>query len=181
MTRIQPIDPAAAPARTRELLEGVRKALGMTPNMMKTMARSPAVLEGYLALNRALSEGLLDPGFRERIALAVAEYNACGYCLSAHAVLGKAAGLTDAEVDAARRGAAAAGKVEAGLQFAQELVRRRGGVSDEALARVRGAGCSDAEIAEIVAHVALNVFTNYLNLVARTEVDFPVVVPARAA
>ena len=181
MTRISAIDPASAAGRTRELLEGVHKALGMTPNMMKTMARSPAVLEGYLALNSALARGALGPGFREQLALTVAQANGCDYCLSAHTALGQAAGLGAEELSAARRGTAPDLKAEAGLKFAQEVVRHRGQIPDESLARVRRAGYNDAEIAEIIAHVALNIFTNYFNVVAQTEVDFPRVTAAQAA
>jgi uncharacterized peroxidase-related enzyme len=181
MTRIAPLDPSAAGGRVQQLLAGVHQALGMTPNMMKTMAHSPAVLEGYLSFSGALSRGALPAGFREQIALAVAEANACDYCLSAHTALGKAAGLAPEELSAARKGSAPDRKAETGLWFAQEMLRRRGQLPDEALARVRQAGYSDAEIAEIIAHVALNVFTNYFNIVSGTEVDFPRVTAVRAA
>lgn len=173
MSRIHPLDPATASGRAKELLDGVHKALGLTPNMMKTMAHSPAVLEGYLTWNKALSHGVLGARLHEQIALAVAQANACDYCLSAHTALGKAAGLGAEELSAARRGSAPDRKAEAGLHFAQEVVRQRGQISDETLAQVRQAGYSDGEIAELIAHVALNVFTNYFNLVAQTEVDFP--------
>jgi uncharacterized peroxidase-related enzyme len=176
VTRIRPIDPAAESGRTRELLDGVQKALGMTPNMMKTMAKSRAVLEGYLNFNRALSLGKLSPKFREQIALAVAQTNLCNYCLSAHTALGKAAGLQPDELTAARRGASEDSRTEEGLMFAEEVVRQHGQVADEAVARVRKAGYSDGEVAEIIAEVALNVFTNYFNLVALPEIDFPPVI-----
>ncbi len=180
MTRITAIDPAAATGRSRELLDAVRKALGITPNMMRTMAHSPAVLEGYLNFNKALSHGVLGPGFREQIAVAVAQANGCDYCLSAHATFGKAAGLTPEEIGAARTGAAADKKAEAGLKFALEVVRQRGHVSDGDLDSLRRAGYCNAEIAEVIAHVAINVFTNYLNVIAQTEVDFPRMRAARA-
>jgi uncharacterized peroxidase-related enzyme len=181
MTRIQPIDASAAAGRTRTLLDGVQAALGITPNMMKTMAHSPAVLEGYLGLSGALSKGALEPKLREQIALAVAQANACDYCLSAHSVLGKAAGLGPEEVTTARRGSASDPKAEAGLRFAQDVVRQRGQVTDESFARVRRAGYSDAEIAEVIAHVALNLLTNYFNSVTQPEVDFPRVSAGQAA
>ncbi len=181
MTRINAIDPAAVSGRTKELLDGVQKALGMTPNMMKTMGRSPAVLEGYLSLNKALSNGALPARFREQIALAVAQLNQCDYSLSAHTALGKAAGLEAQELMAARQGVASDSKAEAGLKFAQEVVLQHGQISDEVLARVRRAGYSDVEIAEVIAHVALNIFTNYFNVIAQTEVDFPRVTASLAA
>jgi uncharacterized peroxidase-related enzyme len=173
MTRIHAIDPAATAGQTRELLDSVKTKLGMTPNMMRTMANSPAVLEGYLNLNGALSRGLLEAKFREQLALTVAQANDCEYCLAAHTALGSAAGLAPSELAAARQGAGGNGKADAGLRFAQEVVRGRGRISGAALDQLRNAGFNDGEIAEIIAHVALNVFTNYFNVIARTEVDFP--------
>jgi uncharacterized peroxidase-related enzyme len=181
MTRINPIPPAEAPARAKELLDGVQQTLGVTPNMMKTMANSPAVLDGYLAFNNSLTRGALRAGFREQIALAVAQSNGCDYCLSAHTALGKAAGLSPEETSAARGASGLGGKTDAGLKFAQEIVAHRGRIPDESLAAVRQAGYSEAEISEIIGHVALNIFTNYFNLVAQTEVDFPKVAAAHTS
>ena len=180
MSRIAPLDPAAA-GRARALLDGVQAVLGMTPNMMRTMAQSPAVLDGYLSLSRALARGGLEPKLHEQIAITVAQANACDYCLSAHTALGLAAGLGPEELAAAREGAAPDPKAEAGLHFAREVVRQRGLIPDEALARIREAGYSDGEIGEVIAHVALNIFTNYFNGVAQPEVDFPRVSAAPAA
>jgi uncharacterized peroxidase-related enzyme len=173
MTRVAPIDTAAATPTSRQLLEGIQKSLGMTPNMMRTMAHSAAVLDGYLAFNRALSRGVLTPAFREQLALAVAQQNHCDYCLSAHTAFGKSAGLSEDDLGAARSGRSGDPKQEAGLRFAQDVVSGRGQISDDALSRVRQAGYSEAEIAEVIAHIALNIFTNYFNLVAKPEIDFP--------
>jgi uncharacterized peroxidase-related enzyme len=171
MTRIHPI--SAPSAAAKDLLGSVQAALGITPNMMKTMAHSPAALQGYLSLSGALAKGVLDGKFREQIALAVAQANACDYCLSAHSVLGAGAGLTAEDISAARKGRARDGKAESGLKFAQQVARNRGQITDDDLSRVKQAGYSDAEIAEVIAHVALNVFTNYFNTIAQTEIDFP--------
>lgn len=173
MSRISAVDRAAADEGVRRLFDAIEKSLGILPNMMRTMARSPRVLEGYTALNGALSRGLLPAGLREQIALAVAELNACDYCLSAHSALGRAAGLSDAELEGSRHGEAMDPRARAALRFAQAVVERRGGVSDGQLAEVRAAGFTDGEIAEIIAHVALNVFTNYFNRAAETDIDFP--------
>ena len=180
MSRLQALDPAAATGKAHALLDGVRKKLGVVPNMMRTMAASPAVLEGYLGLSGALGSGMLPGKLREQIALAVAEANGCGYCLAAHSLLGSKAGLAEAEVVAARRGEALDTRAHAAIHFALAVVAARGGVTDAELERVRGAGFGDAEIAEIVAHVALNVLTNYLNRAAATEIDFPPVPPLDA-
>jgi uncharacterized peroxidase-related enzyme len=171
MQRIAAVNPAAGKAR--QLLDGVQAKLGMTPNMMKTMAAAPSVLEAYLNFNATLSTGLLDARFREQIALAVAQANSCQYCLAAHSAIGAMVGLAAADIRSSREAQAPDARREAGLRFAQALVVERGEVSDQAIAKVKGAGYSDGEIAEIVANVALNIFTNYFNNTARTEVDFP--------
>lgn len=173
MSRIKPIEPAQASGKAKQLLDGVEAKLGMTPNMMKIMAQSPAVLEAYLNFAGTLGRGSLDAKVREQIALVVGQTNSCGYCVAAHTALGKAAGLNTEEIESSRSGHSANLKVAVGLEFARRIVNQRGMLSDEDLALARTAGFSDAEIVEIVAHVALNVLTNYLNLVAQTEVDFP--------
>ena len=173
MPRVLAIAVKDAEENTKAILEGVQKKLGMAPNLFRTLANSQAALEGYLKFEGALATGGLDRKVREQIALAVAQANECQYCLSAHTLLGKSAGLGEAELRDSRSGASADPKVDAMLRFALSVVKRKGGVSDADLARVREAGVSDAEIVEIVAHVALNILTNYINLVAQTEVDFP--------
>jgi uncharacterized peroxidase-related enzyme len=172
MVRLTPVDPAEANGRAKELLAGVKAKLGFAPNMMRTMGVAPAVLEGYLAFSAALAGGGLPARLREQIALAVAEVNGCGYCLAAHSTFGKMAGLTNADVLASRRGAATDSKAAAALEFARRVVGERGHVTDADVKRVRESGYGDAEVTEIVANVVLNVFTNYINLVAGTETDF---------
>jgi uncharacterized peroxidase-related enzyme len=180
MPRINAIETAAAAPKAKTLLQGVQKKLGMTPNLMRTMANSPAVLEAYLGFSNSLSQSSLSPKLREQIALTVGEVNRCQYCLSAHTTLGKMVGLGDEEISDSRRGVSPDRKTEAVLRFARKIVNERGWVSDADIAAVRAAGVSDTEIAEIVAAVALNLFTNYFNHVAGTEVDFPEVEPAPA-
>ena len=173
MQRINAIDPAEATGKTKKLLDGVQAKLGMTPNLMKTLASAPAALEAYLNFGAILGTGVLEAKFREQIAIAVAQANSCEYCLSAHATIGKMVGLTPEEIAASRESHSEDAKRNAGLQLAQAIVVQRGEVSDAALASPRTAGYTDGEITEIVANVAVNIFTNYFNLVARTEVDFP--------
>jgi len=156
-------------------LDAVQRKLGMTPNMTRTMAQSPAVLEAYLSFSAALGGGTLDAKLREQIALAVGELNRCQYCVSAHTAIGKMVGLNEKDLMASRRGTSPERKVEEALRFAQTVIARRGEVSDDDMGRLRQAGYSDGEIAEIVANVVLNIFTNYFNHVAQTEVDFPTV------
>lgn len=173
MSRMTVLDPAVATGKTKELLDAVKSKMGKVPNLVRTMAHSSAALEAYLNLSGALAGGVLTPKQREQIALAVAQANGCEYCLSAHTLLGKMAGLGEGEIAAARQGSAADPKSNAILQFARQVVDHRGAVSDAVVSQALQAGLTEGEIAEIVANVALNVYTNYLNNVARIEVDFP--------
>lgn len=173
MSRINPVDRHTTHEAIRRSFDAVEKQLGVLPNMMRTMAASPAVLEGYLGLSAALRRGALPVALQEQIAVATAEANVCDYCLSAHMALGRRAGVTAEELDANRAGRSADSKVAAALRFASAMLERRGGVSDEEFVRVQAAGFADGEIAEIIAHVALNVLTNYFNRAAKTEIDFP--------
>ena len=173
MSRISPIDRNTSSDSLRRTFDAVQKQLGVVPNMMRTMAQSPSVLQGYLALGDSLRKGALPAALQERIALVVAETNECDYCLSAHTVLGRGAGLSDDQILASREARDADVKVGAALQFARAIVERRGAVSDQEFARARTAGLTDGEIAEVIAHVALNVFTNYFNRAVQTEIDFP--------
>jgi len=183
MSRINtPASVEAAPAAARPLLEAVKKQIGSVPNLFRVVANSPAALEGYLGLNGALSKGSLDAATRERIAIAVAEINDCGYCLSAHSFIGKnVAKLDDTEITANRSGASNDLKASAAVRFAARVVDARGHVSDADIAAVKAAGYDDAQVVEIVLHVALNTLTNYVNEVAKTEIDFPVVALRSAA
>jgi uncharacterized peroxidase-related enzyme len=183
MTRIPtPATIADAPEKSRPLLEAVAKQLGSAPNMFRSIALSPHALEGHLGLFGALGKGALPAQTRERIALAVAEVNGCGYCLSAHTYLGRnLAKLDDAEITANRSGASNDPKADAAVRFAAKVARLRGHVTDADFNAVKGAGYTDAQIIEIVAHVALNSWTNYFNEVFQTEIDFPVVEPRKAA
>lgn len=173
MPRIQPIDLNRTDSRTAETLSQVRAKLGRLPNLITTLARAPAALDGYLQLSQAIAGGRLSARQRELIAIAVAEQNDCDYCLSAHAALGKLAGLNADTIEDARQGRATDPLEAAVIALALTIVRSRGGVSDAELESAREAGLDDEQIVEIVANVALNVMTNYVNRVANTTVDFP--------
>jgi len=177
MTRINtPASIETSPEAAQPLLQAVKKQLGVVPNLFRVVGNSPAALEGYLGLNGALAKGSLEAATRERIALAVAEVNGCDYCLSAHTYLGKnLSKLSDAEIATNREGGSTDPKADAAVRFAAKLVKARGHVSDADIQAVKQAGYTDAQIVEIVLHVALNTLTNYVNVVAETEIDFPVV------
>jgi len=183
MSRISvPSSVDAAPEAARASLQAVGKSLGVVPNLFRLVALSPAALKGYLGIGSALSGAALDAKTQERIALAVAEINRCQYCLSAHTDLARnVAGLDDAEITANRNGASNDLRADAAVRFAASLVMSRGHVSDRDLSELRAAGYAEAEIIEIVLAVALNTFTNYVNEVAQTDIDFPVVDLQRSA
>jgi uncharacterized peroxidase-related enzyme len=173
MPRLNPVDPAHADVRAKPLLDAVHKKLGLTPNMMKTMATSPAVLRGYLDFAGALGGASVSARTQELVAIAVAETNGCDYCLSAHTTIGGLFKIPAAELDAARDARNPDPKIAATLRFARHVVATRGRVGDTEVAALRATGVTDAELAEIVAIAALNVFTNLFNNVAGTDVDFP--------
>lgn len=163
------------PEASKPILDAVHKQLGVVPNMFRLVASSPAALQGFAANNGALAK-TLDVKTRERIALAIAEVNGCDYCLSAHSYLAlNLAKLTPAEIALNRKGASGDTKADAAVQFATKVVRERGHVTDADIKAVRDAGFSDSQIVEIVAVTAENIFTNLLNVVADTDIDFPVV------
>lgn len=177
MPRLTALTNAAATDKARNLLDAVQQKLGMTPNLMRTMAHSPAVLESYLQFSGLLKQGALTDQHREQVSLTVAEANECDYCLAAHSTLGKMAGLSPEQIRDSRAGVDSDPQSAALLKFSRTIVHKRGQVSDQDLQEVRDAGFSDEQVAEIAANVALNIFTNYFNNIAQTEVDFPEVEP----
>ena len=175
MPRLKAIEPGQVTGQAKELLAAVNEKYGMVPNLARTLANSPAALQGYLVFGEALDGGVLPAKLCEQIALTVSEANGCGYCVAAHCAIGKSVGLSDSELTDARQSSSPDSKVNAALHFARQLVENRGWVSDEDVDRVRRAGYGDAEIAELVAVVAWKTFANYFNHVAGTKVDFPAV------
>jgi uncharacterized peroxidase-related enzyme len=175
--RMKAIDPAMARGKAKELLDDVVKKYGGAPNSFKTMAHSPAGLQGFLGLSGTLEGGVLPFETRYQIAIAVSEINGCAYCLSAFTAIGKSGGMRDETLAMCRRAGSADPKVDAMLKFAAAIVRKRGAVTPEDFQKVKSAGCSDEEVQEIVANVALFTFANYINLVIGTEIDFPLVMP----
>jgi uncharacterized peroxidase-related enzyme len=174
MSYITAIDPSTAPPTVRPLLDGVQKGMGATPNMFRVAAQSPVALESLVAQFGAMDKGSFNARTREALALVVSESNACDYCISAHTMLGRRAGLNDEALEQVRFGKSDDAHLDALLKLARTVVNRRGHIGD-ALDEARRSGITDAEIVELLASVALTTFTNYLNVVAGTEIDFPVV------
>jgi uncharacterized peroxidase-related enzyme len=176
MSRLPLIEPGTADKITEELFATARRQIGGTPNMIRAMANSPAVLNGYLALSAALSRGCLGPAAREEIALAIAHRNGCDYCSAAHTFAAeRILHLDAATIDAARQGHSDDPRAGAVLRLATDVNDARGGVTQAQLDAARAAGLSDSEIAEVVGNVALNVLTNYFNKAVDVDIDFPLV------
>ena len=183
MTRLNAVDPSTASGETKELLDAVQSKIGMTPNVLRTLANSPVALKSYLAVSETLAGGSFDPKTREAIALTVAGANDCSYCASAHAALSKALNVNGDEISLRLLGVSRDPALNALLAFARTVVEKHGFVDDTDLSTVRAAGHSDSAIVEIVANVTANILTNYINHIAETEIDFPEIdrVQTRAA
>ena len=179
MPRLTPIDPATATGEAKGLLDGIQAAFGTTPNSFRAMANNPAVLKGWIELSDALGT-TLTRRLGEQIAIAIAEQNGCAYCLSAHSAVAGLLRIDAHEIDRNRSGESDDERTAAVLRFALTVNAKRGGVSDNDLDEIRAAGYDDADIAAIVAHVSLNVFTNYLNRVAQPVIDYPELTPRMA-
>lgn len=173
MSRIEVVNPETATGEVKPLLDAVQSALGVVPNFIRALANSPAALQGFLGLYHISGNGALDAKTRERIALAVAEQNACQYCVSAHTAIGRKAGLDNAEILANRNATSSDAKAAGALVFARALVVNMGDVTKAEFDAVRQAGHSDGEIMEIIAHVTLNIFTNLIGKATQIEIDFP--------
>lgn len=170
-----------APDGSKPVLDAIHNQLGAVPNLFRLIANSPAAINAYAGFNAPLARAV-DVKTRERIALAVAEVNGCDYCLSAHTYLAlNLAKISPEEIALNRKGASGDARADAAVGFAAKVASKRGHVSDADIAAVRKAGFTEAQIVEIVALVAENTFTNYLNEVARTDIDFPVVRAFEAA
>ncbi|HEV2610108.1 MAG TPA: carboxymuconolactone decarboxylase family protein [Noviherbaspirillum sp.] len=161
------------PDVSRDLLKQIHTAFNATPNMFKAVANSPAALRSMWGAFSALAGGSIDAKLGEQIAVAIANRNHCEYCLAAHTLLGKKAGASADEMASAQLGRAADPKTAAALAFALKVVNERAHLSDDDVAAVRAAGFTDEQIVEIMAHVALNLFTNYVNVAFDVPVDFP--------
>jgi len=173
MTTISPLDPAQATPEVAAILQAVKAKLGRVPNLFLTLAKAPAALKAYLGASEAIGTGRLDAQQREVIALSVAEANGCDYCLAAHSAIGKMVGLDADTIAQSRSGVPANHRQAAIASFARAVVRERGQVSPLDLQAAREGGLDDQDLLEVVANVAINILTNYTNLVAGTEVDFP--------
>lgn len=173
MNRIAQLDPQTTTGPAKAIFESVQGKLGVVPNLFRVLGNAPAALQGYLNFSAALADGSFSPTVREQIALAVAETNQCAYCLSAHTFIAGKLGLAQQELAEARQANAADPRTDAILKLAHSIVVQRGELGATGLEHARRAGLTDGEIVETVAHVALNIFSNYINHIAGTVIDFP--------
>jgi len=181
MSRVPLIDKTQTTPDRKTLLDAIQGAFGATPNMFRAVANSPAALKSMWGAFGALGGGVIAPILGEKIAVAIADRNHCNYCLAAHTALGRKAGATADEMNAAQAGQSSDPATAAALRFAVTLVERRGQVNADEVSALRAHGFSDEQIVEIIAHVALNLFTNYVNVALDVPVDFPAVKLLRAA
>lgn len=162
-----------APAASQVLLSQIHQAFGATPNMFKAVANSPAALQSMWAAFGALGAGTLGAKLGEQVAVAIANRNQCEYCLAAHTVLGQKAGATASEMAAAQVGQSDDPRTAAALRFALKVVSERAQLSDGDVAQLHEVGFNDEQVVELMAHIALNLFTNYINVALNVPVDFP--------
>ncbi|WP_441250916.1 carboxymuconolactone decarboxylase family protein [Kitasatospora sp. McL0602] len=175
MSRLPQLTVETATEEQRELLEGTLKQLGKLPNLYAAMANGPAALRGYLAMREALVGGTFSTKQREQLALFIAQENGCTYCVSAHSMRGSKVGMSAEQLLETRKGNDTDPHMHAVLHLTSDIMANGGDITDATLAEAREAGVTDAEIAEIVGHVALNVLSNYFNHVAQPDLDFPLV------
>ncbi len=180
MTRLTQITDDAASAEASALFGAIKSKVGMVPNLYRVVANQPAALKGLLGLGEALGKGAFDAPTREAIALTVAGANSCDYCASAHTAISKGLKVSDGEISARLKGKSEDARVQAILTLADAIVEKRGLVSNDDLKAAKNAGLTEADIVETTANVVQNIFTNYINHIAETEIDFPAV-SAKAA
>lgn len=181
MPRIQPLSDEQATGKAAELFSKINDKVGKVPNIYRTLGQAPSVLAGLLELGKALDGGSLSAPVKELIALRVAERHGCDYCASAHTAIGKNVGLTEEQTVAARQGKADDDKAQAVLNLVDAILEREGFVTDDQLKAAHDAGMTDAQVLEVTGQVIKNFFTNFVNHIAQTEVDFPKVPQLQSA
>lgn len=173
MARINIVTRESASPEQKALFDAIQSQLGVVPNFLKVFANSPEALKAFLGLYGIASGGSLDAQTRERIALALAQQNACEYCLSAHTAIGRKAGLKGTEIEANRAGTSEDAKAAVAVKFARSLAEHMGEVTTAELTEMRSAGYTESDIVEVITHVGMNVLTNILGKAGRVDIDFP--------
>lgn len=173
MPRLNVVQPAQATGPVKQMYDDLTAKMGKVVNIFQGMANSPAALRAYISISAALAEGELSPQDREAVYLAVSENNGCQYCVSAHSVVAKRAGLSEEETLSVRKFKSSDEKRAALLEFVRKVIATKGFVADEDIAKVRRAGYSDGQIAEAIGYIGMATFANLFNHVHDTPIDFP--------
>jgi uncharacterized peroxidase-related enzyme len=170
MSRINTINLDTTTDATRTVLEGVKKKIGFLPNLFATLATAPVALDTYVQASAILGKTSLSAQQKEAVYLATSQVNGCDYCLAAHTLFAGKSGLSAQDIVAARQG-----ELNAYAALARQLTESRGHLSDTKIAAARAAGIDDVKIIEVIALVAVQTLTNYLNNTALTDIDFPAI------
>ncbi len=169
MRRFDALNPDHAPSTAGGLLSGIIDRHGEAGPMVRTMAHSPALLQGYLELSKAMRRTALPRRLSEKVSLAVQEWIGCRLCLAAHTAAGRTAGLTEVDIALARQGTAVDSREAALLTYAVQILTEPSAITDADIAQLRTHGWSDRVLADVVGLVALNQLTGSFNLVAGLE------------
>lgn len=174
MKNLQPLSYENASKETQAIFDNLKEKIGSVPNIYATIGNSSKALSGLLSLNETLSQGEFNGKEVEAIALAVAETNACGYCLAAHTAIGKMQGLTEEETVEIRNGEISDTKLKALTDLAKDITDSKGHPDQALVEAFHEAGYNKSALAELIGFVAVNTITNYTNHMAQTDIDFPV-------
>ncbi|MDH3711344.1 MAG: carboxymuconolactone decarboxylase family protein [Cyclobacteriaceae bacterium] len=160
-------------SETQAIFDGLKQKVGMVPNLYAATANSHFALTALLDLGETLKKGNLNAKEVEAVALAVGETNQCQYCLSAHTTVGKMLGFTEDQTLHIRNGQVSDDKIRALTDLAKEITERRGHPQESTIEAFFQVGYNKGALVDVIGLVALNTFTNYLNHIADTPIDFP--------
>ena len=161
-----------APEKSVALLEGAEKSFGFVPNLIGTMAESPAATKGYLTIGQIFDETSFSPTERQLVILSASRYNECHYCMAAHSVVAEMQKVPADVIEAIRSDRAIADpKLEALRAFTTAVVDKRGWVSEGDIGAFLEAGYAKEQILEVILGVSMKTLSNYVNHIAQTPLD----------
>lgn len=175
MSRLHTLNPAEATEPAATIFAGIKRAIGKVPNAYTTIgSNAPAVLAHVLQTGAVLKQGTLSAAELEAINLTISEQSGCDYCLAAHTLSAKQVGFNVEQTRALRAGRfPEQAKIDALIQFVREIHDSSGTLPEASVAAVRAAGYDDRQIVEALLAVSAILFTNMLNRVNDTTLDFP--------
>lgn len=173
MKRIDTVASGTTSPEVEEIFQEIKKAFGMIPNLFKTYAHHPPLLEAnWHKVKRVMMEGALSRKTKEAIALLVSKDNDCKYCVAAHSGALKAIGVSAEEVGRIETDLEQADfidKERALIRFSRKANQAANDVTDEEFLAVRDTGASDAEIIEALG--VMEVFTAFNKFLDALEVE----------